>query len=125
MTVKSMRWLARAALVTSGVVEAVLLSQPGDSTAAEWRYSSRAESATDAIGNLHDLRTSEHVDAIGFHRHSHECVLHEMWIESGALNSAGREPYSLISAQVESTVRGHPQPRPQGGSQPPCHSHLH
>ena len=33
MTVKSMRWLARAALVTSGVVEAVLLSQPGDSTA--------------------------------------------------------------------------------------------
>ena len=24
-----------------------------------------------------DLRTSEHVDAIGFHCHSHECVLQE------------------------------------------------
>jgi hypothetical protein len=39
-----------------------------------------------------DLRTSEHVDAIGFHCHSHECVLHEMSVEARALNKAGREP---------------------------------
>jgi hypothetical protein len=40
----------------------------------------------------HDyLRASKHVDAIGFHCHSHECPLHEKWIESGALNKAGRE----------------------------------
>lgn len=32
------------------------------------------------------------MDAIGFHCHSHECVLHEMSIEAGALNKAGREP---------------------------------
>jgi hypothetical protein len=41
-----------------------------------------------------DLRTSEHVDTIDFHCQSHECVLHEMWIESGALNKAGREACS-------------------------------
>jgi hypothetical protein len=35
-----------------------------------------------------DLRTSEHADAIGFHCHSRECVLHEMWIEPAALNKA-------------------------------------
>ena len=28
---------------------------------------------------------------IGFHCHSHECVLGEMWIESEALNQADRE----------------------------------
>ena len=44
MTVKPVRWLARAALLTSGVVGAVLLSQPGDSTAAELRWSERAPS---------------------------------------------------------------------------------
>ena len=52
MSVKSMRWLATAALVTNGVVGASLLSQPRDSTAAEMRYSGYAESATDSLGNL-------------------------------------------------------------------------
>jgi hypothetical protein len=32
------------------------------------------------------------MDAIGFHCHSHECVLCEMRIESEALNKPGREP---------------------------------
>ena len=52
MSMKPIRWLATAASVTIGVVGTNLLLQPGGSSAAQLRYSSNAESATDALANL-------------------------------------------------------------------------
>ena len=59
------------------------------------------------------LRASKHVDAIGFHCHRHECVLHEMSIMSGALIKAVNKPSgrsvrrlkSMASSSATKTAR--------------------
>ena len=52
MRMRYVKWLAMTASVATGVVGATLLSRSNDSTAAELMYSSEAQSAADAAGNL-------------------------------------------------------------------------